>query len=240
MERKQEGKAPNSFLTFGSSLAPSGTSWCHSIILFCFSHLPLETEKVFESVCGCSWTVGIFTPRLIRVHLLFIWDFFPLHIIYLWCQQRFPGARRFSNTVGVGRTKLPHANGEREELMDQSQNNSKPSCCWQRVTELPGIYSKCCFSSFLSSSAAHIKRMHDFLRQHFKYFSYFLLFHFAFPIFVCVSKLGFFFGESCEVSTKVIGSALLAREIGEKWNKKVLSWHDWPHISWAELFQWRF
>lgn len=160
---------------------------------FCFSHLPLETEKVFESVCGCSWTVGIFTPRLIRVHLLFIWDFFPLHIIYLWCQQRFPGARRFSNTVGVGRTKLPHANGEREELMDQSQNNSKPSCCWQRVTELPGIYSKCCFSSFLSSSAAHINRMHDFLRQHFKYFSYFLLFHFAFPIFVCVSKLGFGF-----------------------------------------------
>lgn len=112
MERKQEGKASNSFLTFGSSLAPSGTSWCNFIILFC-SYLPLETQKAFESVHGCSWTVRIFTLRLIQVHTLFIWDFFPLHIIYLWCQLCFPGAWRISNTVGVGRTKLPHANGER-------------------------------------------------------------------------------------------------------------------------------
>lgn len=36
---KTGGKAPNSFLTFGTSLAPSGTSWCNFImILFFFFH----------------------------------------------------------------------------------------------------------------------------------------------------------------------------------------------------------
>lgn len=85
----------------------------NSIILFFFSHLPLETEKVFESVHGCSWTVGIFTPRLIWVHLLFIWDFFSSPNNLFMVPTTFSWSWRFSSTVGVGRTKLPHANGER-------------------------------------------------------------------------------------------------------------------------------